>query len=128
MNHYPIQWVNTMVVTPGFALFERFCPYATWHVLNHVHTRLLLDKSAYSLKHTLFIKDLAQADFFSSLPSVHTVDTSYFLHQEHILLSTTSSSKLSSSSSRGLPFEDNTQHHFANKHHITSDLHHLPSS
>ena len=116
-----------MVVTLGFALFERFCPYATWNVLSRVHTWLPLDISAYALRHTLFIIDLAHADFFSSLPSVHTVDTSYLAHQEHILSSTTSSSKFSSSSSSGLPFKDNTQHHIVNKHHFISDLHHLPS-
>ena len=77
-----------MVVTPGFALFERFFPYATWHILFCVHARLPLDKSAYALRHTLFIIDLAHAEFLSSLPSVLTVDTSDLLHQEHILSST----------------------------------------
>ena len=66
-----------------FALFERFSPYATWHVLNRVHTRLPLDIPAYALKHTLFIMDLVHAEFLSLLPSVHTVDTSYLAHQEH---------------------------------------------
>ena len=131
-----------MVVTPGFALSECFFPYATWHVICRVHTRLLLDKSAYALKHTLFIIDLAHTEFLSSLPSVLTVDTSVLHHlissSRHILSSTTSSSRLPSSSSSGLPFKDNTlsigmfikgntQHHIANKHHITLDLHH-PSS
>ena len=74
-----------MVVTPGFALFERFSPYATWHVVSRVHTRLLLDRSAYALRHTLFTIDLAHAKFLSSLPSVLTVDTSDLLHQEHII-------------------------------------------
>ena len=131
-----------MVVTPGFTNLERFFPYETWHILYRVHTRLLLDKSAYALKHTLFIIDLAHTEFLSSLPSILTVDTSDLHHltslSRHILSSTTSSSRLPSSSSSGLPFKDNslssgffikgnTQHHIANKHHITSDLHHLPS-
>ena len=89
----------------GFALYECFFPYATWHFVFHVHTRLLLDRSAYSLRHTLFIINLAHTEFLSSFPSVLTVDTS---DQEHILSSTTSSSKLSSSSSSGLSFKDNT--------------------
>ena len=92
-----------MVVTPGFALFERFFPYVTWNVISRMHTRLLLGKSTYALIHTVFIIDLSQTDFLSSFPSVLTVDTSYLLHQEHILSSTTSSSKLPSSSSSGLP-------------------------
>ena len=115
-----------MVVTPGFALFERFCPYATYHVLSRVHTRLPLDISAYALRHTLFIIDLAQTEFLSSFPSVITIDTSDLLQQEHILSSTTSSSKLPSSSSSVLPFKDNTQHHIARKNHFISDLRHLP--
>ena len=89
-----------MVVTLGFALFERFFPYATWNVVSRVHMRLPLDRSAYALRHTLFIIDLAHAEL---LPSVHTVDTSYLAYQEHILASTTSPSKLSSSSLSGLP-------------------------
>ena len=93
-----------MVITPGFALLERFSPYATWHVLNRVHTRLPLDRSAYALRHTLFIIDLAQIEFLSSFPFVLTVDTSDLLQQE----------QLPSSSSSGLPFNDNTQHHIAN--------------
>ena len=83
-NHYPIQWVNTMVVTPGFALYERFYPYATWHVVFRVHMRLLLDKSAYALRHTLFTIDLAHAEFISSFPSVLTIDTSDLVHQDII--------------------------------------------
>ena len=120
MNHYSIQWVNTMVVTPGFSLYERFFPYATWYVVSRVHTRLPLDRSAYALRHTLFIIDLAQTEFLSTFPSVLTVDTSDLLHQEHILSSTISSSKLPSSSSRGFPFKDNTHPHIANKHHLPS--------
>ena len=96
-----------MVVTPGFALYERFCPYATWYVITRVHTRLLLDKTAYSLRHTLFIIDLAHIEFLSSLPSVLSVDTSdlHYLtgSSRHILSSTTSSRRLPSSSSSGLP-------------------------
>ena len=71
-----------MVVTPGFALYECFCPYATWNVISRVHTRLLLDRSAYALRHTLFIIDLAHAEFLSSLPSVLTLDTSDLVHQD----------------------------------------------
>ena len=96
-----------MVVTPGFALYERFCPYATWHIISRVHTRLLLGKSAYALRHTLFIIDLAHIEILSSLPSELTVDTSdlHYLSSSsrHILSSTTSSSRLPSSSSSGLP-------------------------
>ena len=77
-----------MVVTPGFALYEHFFPYATWHVIFRVHTLLPLDRSVYALRHTLFTIDLAHAEFLSSLPSVLTVDTSDLLHQEHILSST----------------------------------------
>ena len=82
MNHYPIQWVNTMVVTLGFALFERFCPYTTWNLLYRVHTQLLLDKSAHALRRTLLIIDIAHAEFLSSLPSVLTVDTSDLVHHD----------------------------------------------
>ena len=71
-----------MVVTPGFALYERYCPYATWHVVSRVHTRLPLDRSAYALRHTLFIIDLENIEFLSSLPSVFSVDTSVLAHQD----------------------------------------------
>ena len=101
-----------MVVTPGFALYERFSPYVTCHVLSRVHTRLPLDRSAYALRHTLFIIDLAHTEILSSFPFVLTVDTSDLHHltssSRHILSSTTSSSRLPSSSSSGLPFKDNT--------------------
>ena len=70
-----------MVVTPGFALYERFCPYATWNVVSRMHTRLPLDRSTYVLRHTLFTIDLAQAEFLSPLFSVLTVDTSDLVHQ-----------------------------------------------
>ena len=71
-----------MVVTPGFALYERFFPYATWNVVSRMHTRLILGKSAYALRHTLFTIDLAHAEFLSSLPFVLNVDTSDLVHQD----------------------------------------------
>ena len=82
-----------MVVTLGFALFERFCPYATWNVVSRVHTRLPLDRSAYALKHTLFIIDLAHAEFLSSFPSIQDIFyqaqlhlvSCHYLHQEGCL-------------------------------------------
>ena len=68
-----IPWWLTLVLYFTSAFF----PYTTWYVISRVHTRLLLDKYAYALRHTLFIIDLAHTEFLSSLPSVLTIDTSF---------------------------------------------------
>ena len=59
--------------------------------------------------------ELAHAEFLSPLPSVHTVDTSYLVHQDIFY-----QAQLHQVSCHHL-------HHVANKHHFISDLHHLPS-
>ena len=64
-----IQWVNTMVNSPGYINLERNRAYATCHVLFRVHTLLHLNKLAYALQHNLFIIILALSEFLPSATS-----------------------------------------------------------
>ena len=110
-----------MVVTPGFALYERFFPYATCHVISRVHTRLLLEKSAYALRHTLFIMLWHILTILPSLHSVLTVDTTdlHYLtsSSRYILSNTTSSIRLPSSSTS---YCQQTSYHITFTSRITS--------
>ena len=91
-----------MVVTPSFTYLEHNWAYATWHIISRVHTRLPLDKLAYSLWHTLFITVLAHSKnsffctFYTNCRYIKCISVTSSSR-------TTSLSRLPSSSSSGLP-------------------------
>ena len=100
-----------------------FFPYATCHIVSRVHTQLLIDISAYALRHTLFTIDLEHAEFLSSMSSELTVDTSELVHQT--IFYQAQLHQVSCHHLHQVCCHSRTT--LSIKHHFTSGLHHLPS-